>query len=131
MAYTPATPADVKAITGSTLLDAAIAPFITAASCVMEQVVDDCAANISDDCKTQAEAFLASHLLISSEVGSDSRTISKESLRGKYSVEYLRPGATGSGVLSTTYGQTANMMLGGCLAELDKQPVNMFSIGSI
>ncbi len=131
MAYTPATPDDVKAITGSTLADPSIAPFLAAASCVLLQVVDDCAANIPDDCKTQAEAFLASHLLISSEVGTDSRTIKKESLRGKYSTEYSTAGASGTGVLSTTYGQTANMMLGGCLAELDKQPINILSIGSI
>jgi hypothetical protein len=130
MAYTPATPDQVKALTGSALEDASIDPFLAAASCVMLQVVDDCAANITDECKTQAEAFLASHLLISSNVGNDSRSVAKESLRGKYSVEYLAPGARGTGVLSTTYGQTANMILGGCLAELDKQPTNMFSIGS-
>ena len=35
------------------------------------------------------------------------------------------------GVLSTSYGQTANMMTGGCLAELDKSPVSFNSIGSL
>ena len=131
MAYTPATGDDVRAITGSVLLDAAINPFLAAASCVMLQVVDDCAANIPDDCKTQAEAFLASHLLTQSNVGNDSKQVMKESLKGKYSVEYLSSKAQGSGVLSTTFGETANMLLGGCLAELDKQPINILSIGSI
>ena len=130
MAHTPATSDDVRAITGSVLVDPAIDPFLAAASCIMAQVVDDCAAGISDDCKTQAEAFLASHLLVRTNVGSDSKQVAKESLRGKYSVEYLSSSAKGSGVLSTPFGETANMMLGGCLAELDKQPISFRSIGS-
>jgi hypothetical protein len=131
MSHTPATPADVKAITGSTLADGSITPFLTAAACIIASIEDDCAAHVTDACLTQAEAFLASHLLTSSNVGSDSKQVMKESLRGKYSVEYLSSKAQGSGVLSTTFGETANMLTGGCLAELDKSPINMLSIGSI
>ena len=36
----------------------------------------------------------------------------------------------GEGVKGTPFGQTANMLSGGCLAEYDKQPANLFSIGS-
>lgn len=130
MAHTAATEAQVKAITGSALADAAITPFLTAAACIIASIEDDCASHVTDACVTQAEAFLASHLLTSSNVGSDSKQVMKESLRGKYSVEYLSSKAQGSGVLSSTYGETANMLMGGCLAELDKTPVNMVSIGS-
>ena len=130
MAYTPATPDDVRCITGSTLTDQQIQPFLSAAGCVMAQVVDDCAASISDDCKTQAESFVAAHMLTRSNVGNDSKQVSKESLRGKYSVEYLEAQSKGSGILSTPYGETANMLVGGCLAELDKTPASMWSIGS-
>lgn len=131
MSHTPATPSEVKAITGSTLDDPAIAPFLTAASCIIGSIEDDCASWVTGDCLTQAEMYLAAHLLISSNVGEDSRTIAKESIRGIYSVEYLSSKMEGSGVLSTTFGKTANTLTGGCLAELDKQPINMLSIGSI
>lgn len=131
MSHTPATEAEVKAITGSTLADAAITPFLTAAACIVEQVEGDCASGISDACVTQGEAFLAAHLLTSSSVGQASIQVAKESLRGKYTVEYLSSKAQGKGVLSTSFGETANMLLGGCLAELDKQPVSFHSIGSI
>lgn len=129
MSHTAATEAEVKAITGSTLADAAITPFLTAANCLIDNV-GDCGDNVTDACKTQAEAFLAAHLLTQSNVGSDSKQVQKESLRGKYSVEYLSAKAQGSGVLSTTFGETANMLMGGCLAELDKAPAFIKSIGS-
>lgn len=131
MAHTPATATDVKAITGSALADGAITPFLTAAACIVGSIEDDCPALVTDACKTQAEAFLASHLLVSSNVGSDSKQVMKESLRGKYSVEFLSAKAQGSGVLSSTYGETANMLMAGCLAELDKAPAFLQSIGSI
>jgi len=35
----------------------------------------------------------------------------------------------GEGIKGTPYGQKANGLSGGCLAELDKQPVGIFSIG--
>lgn len=130
MTHTAATPTEVRDITGSTLADAAIQPFLDAAACAVGQV-EDCAVGVSDTCKTMAESYLAAHLLTTSTVGQSSATVKKESLRGKYSVEYLSGNATGQGVLGTTYGQTANMLLAGCLAELDKSPARIWSIGSI
>ena len=124
------TPDDVKAITGSKLGETAIQPFIDAAACIMLQITD-CTANMTAACVDSVEAYLASHLLVSSSVGKSSAAISKESLRGKYSVEYLSTKMDKGGVLSTTYGQTANMMSGGCLAELDKSPTRFISLGSL
>ena len=124
------TPEDVKAITGSTLSDEAIQPFVDVAGCIMLQITD-CTESMTQSCIDSIETYLASHLLVSSSVGKASATITKESLKGKYSVEYLSTKIEKGGVLSTSYGQTANMMSGGCLAELDKSPVYFRSIGTI
>ena len=124
------TPDDVKAITGSTLGEGAIQPFIDAAGCIMLRITD-CTASMTATCIDSIETHLAAHLLVSSSVGKASATITKESLKGKYSVEYLSTKIDKGGVLSTSYGQTANMMTGGCLAELDKSPVSFNSIGSL
>lgn len=123
-------PQDIRDITGSTLADTVIQPFIGAAGCIMAQI-SDCTSSMTDVCVDQVTAYLSAHLLTSTSIGKDSLMITKESLRGKYSVEYLAPKAQGSGVLSTTHGQTANMMTGGCLAQLDKAPVSFHSIGCI
>lgn len=125
-----ATPENVKDITGSTVEDVAIQPFLNAASCVMNRI-SSCTESMSSKCKDQLEAYIASHLLVTSAVGQDDMLVTKESLNGKYSVEYLSPSATGQGIMGTTYGQTANAMSGGCLAQLDKKPVGLFSIGTI
>ena len=124
------TPSDVKAITGSTLTDGEIQPFLDAAACIMLQITE-CTANMTEACVDNIEAYLAAHLLVSSSVGKASAVVAKESLRGKYSVEYLSGKVDKGGVLSTTYGQTANMMSGGCLAELDKTPARFVSLGSL
>ena len=86
------TPADVKAITGSTLDDAVIQPFIDAAACIMERVAFcTTAKNITDECLTQACTWLAAHLLTSSAVGEDSATVKKERFEN-YSVERVLGG---------------------------------------
>ena len=125
-----ATPTQVRDITGSVLVDNAILPFLDAAACVMLRLTD-CTNSMSTACIDQAEAYLAAHLLTSSNVGKSSAQVSKESINGKYSVEYLAKSASGSGVLSTPFGETANVMLGGCLAQLDKTPTGLLSIGSL
>lgn len=120
----------VRGITGSTLDNTAIQPFIDASACFMEQI-SDCTESMTTACVENAQAYLASHLLTSSTVGQASAAIKQESLAGKYSVTYLAASATGQGVLSTPYGQAANAMVRGCLAQLDKNPTNILSIGSI
>lgn len=119
----------VRAITGSTLLDAQIQPFLDVASCVMEQV-SECTAKLSTTCKDQVEAYLSAHFLTTSEVGTASKQIRREELDGKYSVEYLTPFNLGNGVLGTQFGQTANMLAGGCLSQLDKTPISFNILGS-
>lgn len=124
------TPDDVRGVTGSTLGDTVIQPFIDAATCILERI-NECMAALSTTCQNQVCTYLSAHLLTMSNVGEDSRTVKRESLDGKYTVEYMVGNFQASGVLATGYGQTANAMTGGCLAQLDKQPVGIFSIGSL
>ena len=122
------TPDKVREITGSTLEDSIIQPFITAAGCIMLRVAD-CTATMDAGCVDVAETYVAVHLLTISPVGKGSGTITKETIRGKYSVEYLVSQVSKGGMLSTQYGQMANDMLDGCLAQLGKTPVSFHSIG--
>ena len=129
MAITAPTPADVKAINGSSLADAAIDPFISAAECIINQVEDCMVGNgISDACQTSAAAWLAAHLMASAGIEDSSRVKKRETFEA-YTVEWAQSQVTGQGVLSSTYGQTANAMSGGCLQETDKRTAQIFGFG--
>jgi hypothetical protein len=120
---------DVRALNGSTLGDTAIAPFLQAAGCVLDSLATCTASkNITADCLTTASAWLAAHLMAVSGVGADTRV--KESERFEnYTVKWAMSQSTGQGVKSTNYGQTANMLTMGCLAEADKSPAMICSFG--
>lgn len=126
MSYSPS---DVKAVTGSALDDSVIQPFITAANCMLEQV-STCIVDLSDSCQDQIGIYLAAHLLTTSNVGKDSALLKREMLLNEYEVEYI-VSKGGTGILSTPFGETANMLSGGCLANLDKQPPSFHGLGSI
>lgn len=129
MAITPPTPDDVKAINGSTLDDTAIQPFIDAAMCIIGQV-EACMVGkgISDSCQTSAAAWLAAHLMASAGIDNSSRVKKRETFE-QYTVEWAQSQITGQGILSTSFGATANAMSGGCLQETDKRNVNIFFFG--
>lgn len=119
-----ATPDDVRAINGSTLDDAMIQPFLDAASLLIDKA-EACAVGngVTDDGLKTAEAFLAAHLMELSGVGQSvggGATKTEEKFEN-YSVKFAVSQNTGTGVLSTGYGTTANMMMCGCLVELDKR----------
>ena len=125
-----ATANQVQEITGSTLATEVIRPFIDAAGVLMRKISEN-TADMSDADVCLTEAYLAAHLMTTSKVGKGSSAIKRESLRGKYTAEYLMPSGMGDGVLSTQFGVTANMMSGGYLAQLGKTPVGLFAIGTI
>lgn len=129
MAITPPTPADVKAINGSTLDDSAIQPLIDAAVCILSQV-EACMVGkgISDDCQTSAAAWLAAHLMSSAGIDNKSRVKSEEKFEN-YSVKWAQSQVTGQGIMGTTFGMTANGMSGGCLQEVDKRQSQIFMFG--
>lgn len=115
------TPEQVRAINGSTLTDEQIQPFIDTAVCILTQV-ELCMSGkaISDSCITQAAAFLAAHLLALTPLG-QSTNLKKSEKFENYSVELAVGSYDSTGVLSTTYGNTANALSGGCLQEVDKR----------
>lgn len=122
-------PRDVRSVTGSTLDDASIQPFINAAGCMLTKVTE-CMGFSEGDCYDQTQAYLAAHLLVSSNVGKDSAPLKREMLLNEYEVEYI-VSKGGTGLLSTPFGETANMLSGGCLANLDKQPPSFHGLGCI
>ena len=125
MARTPATVVDVRAIlpAGTGLTDSQITAVIAAASCVVDQVLA-CAAHITDACLTQIEIYLSAHYGAATELAL-SRTSEKDPCGGSATYGF----AMGEGVKGSPFGQLANTLSGGCLAELDKQPTALFAIG--
>ena len=124
------TPDKVKEINGSTLSDPAINSFICAATCLVDKVVSSgCAGDIDIDCLTAAETFLTCHIMSGSGAGEKGGGgIKTEEKFENYSVKFQRS-MSGPGVLGTSYGNTANSLLNGCLVELDKRKVGIFNFG--
>lgn len=127
MAYTLATVEQVRAIlpAETQLTDPQIQAAIDAAQCVVDQIAAGCAAHLSDACLTQIHIYLSAHFAAVTE---NTLSISSETDpccggRATYGFKF------GEGVKGTPFGQMANTLSGGCLAELDKQPTNLFSIG--
>lgn len=113
-----ATGDDVRGITGSSLGDSVLDPFICAASVMIDNISLCLSAKGVVD-TNQIEAWLASHLLSISGVG-DGVTSKTEVSFENYSVKYARAQIRKEGLMSTPYGQTANALSKGCLADLDK-----------
>lgn len=118
----------VRAIlpTATSLTDAQITAAIDAATCVVDQIVIGCGSHLTDACLLQVETYLAAHYAAVTEntLGLSSE---KDACTGSsvvYSFVFKE------GVKGTPFGQMANTLSSGCLAEQDKQPVNLFSIGT-
>lgn len=119
--------AEVKVIlpTWTTLTDAQIEQAIDAASCVVDQIAVGCSDHLTDDCLKQVETYLAAHFAAVTE-NTLSLSSEKDACTGStasYGFKF------GEGVKGTPFGIMANTLSGGCLAEQDKQPTNIFSIG--
>lgn len=110
------------------LTDPQIQAAIDAATCLVDQLADTfCGENLSDACLLQIETYLAAHF---ASVTENTLSLSAESSDGccKASVKYGFK--FGEGIKGTPFGQMANTLSGGCLAEFDKQPTGLFSIGT-
>jgi hypothetical protein len=90
-------------------------PFITAANAVVNTINTVCGTSLTEAVLTQVELFLSAHF-----VGSMAPTAVSETFEG-WSKTFMVGGTALTGVLSDNYGQTANMLSGGCLQLLDKQ----------
>lgn len=129
MAYTPATVAQVRVILPATtkLEDPQIQASIDAAVCVVDTIALGCAAGLTEACLTQVHIYLSAHYCAATEF-----TLNISSESDKCSGSTAKYGwDLGKGVMGSPFGQLANTISGGCLAELDKQPARLFSIGCI
>lgn len=122
--------ADVRAIlpADTALTDDQIQAAIDASQCLIDKFSDSfCGEYYSDTCLDQIHIYLAAHFAAVTE-----HTLS---LSSESSDTCCRSSVTygfqfGNGILGTPYGIMANTLSGGCLAEYDKQPASIFSIGS-
>jgi hypothetical protein len=122
------TSSEVRSIlpTSTTLTGPQLDAAIAAATCVVDQVAAGCGADLSDDCLKQVELYLSAHYAAATE---NTLTLISETDpcgggKAVYGFKF------GEGVKGTPFGQMANTLSGGCLAEFDKTPVNLLSIGS-
>jgi hypothetical protein len=122
-----ATILEVRAILpeSTQLTDAQIQAAIDAATCAVDRIAAGCAKFLSDECLKQVEIYLSAHFAAVTEntlsLSSETDSCSESSV--VYGFKF------GEGVKGTSFGQMANTLSGGCLAELDKKPARMFSVG--
>lgn len=108
------TDAEVKAIKAVSPSTLDTTPWITAANTVVNTINTSCGTSYVEATLTQIELWLSAHF-----VGTINPQKVSEKFEG-YSQTFHVGSQTLSGVMSDKYGQTANMLAGGCLAELDK-----------
>lgn len=116
----------VRAIlpTGTTLTSGQITAAIGAATVVVDRLYAGCGYDLSADELLQVETYLAAHFAAVTE---STLTISSES--GSCGGDVVYGFKFGQGIMGTPFGQMANTLSDGCLAEQDKAPVGLFSIG--
>ena len=107
------TACEVKAIRPT---DENVDPMIAAASAVVDHLANNCTRTFTDVELAGIELWLAAHF-----VGTIDPTLAREKFENADNT-YMVGSNNLSGVMSDKYGQTANMLAGGCLAELDKSP---------
>jgi len=118
---------EVRAVlpTATTLTDEQIGAAIAAASCTVDQIAAGCASDLSEECLKVVEQYLAAHYAAATE-NTLSLASEKDGCCGGSATYGFK---FGEGVLGTPFGQMANTLSHGCLAQLDKTPVGLFSIG--
>lgn len=119
--------AEVRVIlpTSTTLTDPQIDAAIAAATCVVDQIAAGCGEDLTTECLKQIELYLSAHYAAATE-----NTLTLKSEKDSCGGSATYGFQFGEGVKGTPFGQMANTLSGGCLAEYDKQPANLFSIGS-
>lgn len=108
----PVSDSQVRAVKPSSAI-ACYDPFIKASTLVVDALSARCT-DIADSTLEQIEIYLSAHF--SSTADTPIKRQKFENAEKEFAI-----GQLGTGVLSTTYGQMANMLSGGCLADMDKQ----------
>ena len=121
------TAAEVRAIlpTSTTLVDPQIDAAIAAATCVVDQVAAGCGEDLTVACLKQVELYLSAHYAAATE-----NTLSLRSEKDPCGGSATYGFKFGEGIMGSPFGQMANTLSGGCLAEQDKTPAGMFAIGA-
>jgi len=108
--------------------DPEIQAAIDAATCLVDQLAaTSCGEDLSEACLIQIETYLSAHF---AAVTDNTLSLKSESSDCCGSTKVTYGFVFGEGIKGTPFGQMANTLSGGCLAEFDKQPANIFSIGS-
>lgn len=111
----PVAASDVILVLNPTSLsEAQVAPFITAADSIVQQLNEKCGQDFDVDQLEQIEIFLAAHFASFADPKATEEKFENASKK------YARGNNNLAGVLSTQYGQTANMLANGCLTDFDK-----------
>lgn len=106
----------IKVVVPSTL---DTTPWITAANSIVNSINSTCGTSFDETTLTQVELFLSAHL-----VGTINPSLISKKFEN-YEEKYAVGSQVLSGVMSDKYGQTANLLVNGCLAELDKAPASV------
>lgn len=116
---------EVKAvIPNSSASDETIQAAIDAANILVNKIAAGCASGLTEEELTSVELYLSAHFVTVSDPGSSVSEEKFENSSRKYNVAQQ-----GKGVLGTPFGQTANMLSGGCLQELDKRKPLIRTVG--
>ena len=125
-----ATPGDVVTISATTSDDTTISTFINVSNSLINAAIASGCTTSDATVLRQAEAFLAAHLLTTSGGGVDGGgRVKKEEKFENYSVKFAMSDIKGDGILSTNYGITANMLMGGCLSDMSSAPATIEFFG--
>lgn len=121
-----ATSADVVSITKTTTDDTTIKVFINVSNTLINAAIANGCTVTDATTLAQAESFLAAHLLTTSGAGEEGggRVKKKEKFEN-YSVEFAMGDIKGEGILSTNYGEVANMLMDGCLSDVNSEPATV------
>jgi hypothetical protein len=117
--------AEVKEVKPTVLVDADITSRIAAAGTISGKINDKCGTSFSTAELEEIQLWLAAHLVAITDPDSKRETISKTDI----DITYMT-GKLGMYIESTFYGQTANMLAGGCLAQFSERTPQIFFSGS-
>lgn len=106
------TDADVQAIKPTSLNTE---PFITAANSIVNEINTKCGTSFTEAQLTQIELFLSAHFVCVADPALLSEKFENAEKK------FQRSAANLTGILSTNYGQTANMLACGCLVDFDQK----------
>lgn len=118
-------PAELKVIIPNTNLDdTTLQAFLDAASIIVDQIEAGCGSDLSQDTLKQIELYLAAHYAASADPSISVKQEKFENASKTYNTAEM-----GVGVMGTPFGNIANALSNGCLAEIDKPPAFFVTIG--